>query len=817
MRAREHPEYQDERDYLDRAFQSLVAKRARFRSPVSEMVHEEAQLAVEDVLGRSLSALGSVQDNPYFARLDFHSDSEKYGPRYYLGRVSFEGDEGIRVVNWAADIGRLFYQGRPGRTSYLAPGGRVEGDLLLKRRLEITAGSLLDITDVFDLRPQQGQARPDDGTLGRAGREATDIEESYVARTITGRTGQRLQDITATIQREQYEIISAPADGALVVLGVAGSGKTSIALQRLAYLLYPGNSQGIRSERCIVFGPSRLFLSHIQAVLPDLGVTNIPQIPLHEWSLTEVGRASARTSDVVSERLAASLAPSEEQSLRNAARVRNSYEMSLVLDEYVRRLDSMVELPKVIALPGTFGPERVEVQIETDIDPSTADQPLNLRRESALNTLKRRAVTEFERAYRRKAEELRNLANRLEAKARALEAAGSWLGARTRDADFARAGEILLMDTEVPAEVESPLRSIDGPARDAAVEFRRRADRVRLRAERLAEDLVEGTPQRLAQESLAAAVESALAEHWRHFDAFTLVRTLFADRGLLAATASDILTPEEIISVTNATFSQPNVVDLTDLPAVHYLHVLLNGGGRDLFDHIVIDEAQDVSRLHYAVLAALAPSFTVVGDLNQGLSSFRGVESAIELEAAFYPRSVRLHRIVDSYRATAEITLFANSLLAQLSEPSTSMAKPFNRHGPPPERVPAVLSSRTAVIAEILHGLIAEGVSNVAVLCRTPQSAATLGAALQATLPDVIASSSTAYSGGVVVLPILAAKGMEFEAVVLAEAGEHDFSATDADVRMLYVAVTRALHRLFVIEEGALAAPLIRAFEGQGA
>ena len=113
--------------------------------------------------------------------------------------------------------------------------------------------------------------------------------DAYLREIISGRRDVQMQDIVATIQEHQDDLIRADPAQVLVIQGVAGSGKTAMALHRVAYLLYPGHKLGFDAERCIIFGPNQMFLGYIANVLPGLGVGEIPQTTFETWALERLG------------------------------------------------------------------------------------------------------------------------------------------------------------------------------------------------------------------------------------------------------------------------------------------------------------------------------------------------------------------------------------------------------------------------------------------------------------------------------------------------------------------------------------------------
>ncbi|MEP7359403.1 MAG: 3'-5' exonuclease, partial [Anaerolineales bacterium] len=235
-----------------------------------------------------------------------------------------------------------------------------------------------------------------------------------------------------------------------------------------------------------------------------------------------------------------------------------------------------------------------------------------------------------------------------------------------------------------------------------------------------------------------------------------------------------------------------------------------------------VDEAQDAAPLYYAALRRFTRngSLTILGDLAQGVYSYRGVSSWDEVRAAFDGLPYFFGDMRESYRSTYEIISFANRVLELLTPPGQTalLATPFERHGPPValRRLAAPAELAPALAAEIA-GLQQEGYQNIAVIAKTDDQCAQLAAELQAAGANalqLVTGGETPYDGGLVVLPVHLAKGLEFEAVLLAGADELSYPSAEFESRLLYVAVTRALHALRVFAVGAPSALLELAEEG---
>ena len=213
---------------------------------VRQIMFDRSEQAVRNMAAARL--------RPYFTRVNF---TEESGVKqvYYIGKHSVFRPNSVEpaVIDWRSPIANLYYSGQVGKMHYVAPDGEVRGELTLKRQFGIENGELISIFD-------------------------TDVvsKDAYLQSVLGATTGERLRDIVTSIQAEQNIVIRHPANVTLVVQGVAGSGKTTIALHRIAYLLYT-LQDSLRPEHVLILAPNPLFLNFIAGVLPDLGVEKVRQ------------------------------------------------------------------------------------------------------------------------------------------------------------------------------------------------------------------------------------------------------------------------------------------------------------------------------------------------------------------------------------------------------------------------------------------------------------------------------------------------------------------------------------------------------------
>lgn len=209
---------------------------------------------------KSISNLEVAKKRPYFARCDFNSYD--FGENsFYIGRTHIRDSSTNEIIiyDWRTPVANLFYDCEIGRTSYTSPLGNINGVLELKRQYEIKNNKLINIYDIDIVGSQISLEH----VLGR-------------------QSNKKMQDIIATIQKEQNLVIREEMYSNLIIQGIAGSGKTSILLHRISYLLYNFQNK-ISSDDFIVFAPNKLFLSYIDNVLPDLCTERVTQTTFDGW------------------------------------------------------------------------------------------------------------------------------------------------------------------------------------------------------------------------------------------------------------------------------------------------------------------------------------------------------------------------------------------------------------------------------------------------------------------------------------------------------------------------------------------------------
>ncbi|KPN83626.1 RNA polymerase recycling motor HelD [Apilactobacillus kunkeei] len=224
------------------------------RGLVNKVVQSEA------IIKNQLETYKKLADSPYFGRIDIKDDGDDDTESLYIGTASFVDDnENFLVYDWRAPISSIYYNGTLGKVSYQTPAGKQSTDLEKKRQFQISNG---EINNMFDTNETVG----DEMLQSVLGQQHDEV----------------MQNIVSTIQKEQNDIIRDTYNDLLVVQGVAGSGKTSAILQRIAFLLYHSRSS-LQADQIILFSPNRLFSHYISDVLPSLGERNMRQVTLQEF------------------------------------------------------------------------------------------------------------------------------------------------------------------------------------------------------------------------------------------------------------------------------------------------------------------------------------------------------------------------------------------------------------------------------------------------------------------------------------------------------------------------------------------------------
>lgn len=287
MAAIEHPDYNEELTRLNYTLEYLNSYNSNIKNE-KERVDKEVSYGWKNFnmdnpdqfnalvtnkilkgnLEQKLRNLDKSLSKPYFARVNFRENGSREMQSLYIGKVSLlrEEDQEPIIVDWRAPIATLYYEGRLGEAGYSSDDEYISGNISLKRQYTIEEAKLKEIYD-------------------------SDITTSddFLQAALGGSKDSRLKDIVSTIQAEQNKVIRADMWKPLIVQGAAGGGKTTLALHRIAYLLY-NNEKTLDPSSFMIMAPNRFFLSYISEVLPELGVENVYQTTFEDFALKIIGR-----------------------------------------------------------------------------------------------------------------------------------------------------------------------------------------------------------------------------------------------------------------------------------------------------------------------------------------------------------------------------------------------------------------------------------------------------------------------------------------------------------------------------------------------
>lgn len=267
-----------------------------------------------DLILKQKIKIESLIDTPYFARIDFKYDGEDEVEKVYIGRSAFIDSFGdMLIYDWRAPISSMYYDFELGYASYDAPLGKVEGDITLKRQFKITKSKMDYVIE-----------------------SALSIGDEILQRELSNTSDQRMKNIVSTIQKEQNKIIRNEKTDILVIQGVAGSGKTSIALHRVAYFLYKYREY-LSAENVVVISPNKVFSDYISNVLPELGEEPIIQLDFEDIAKEQLDKSLdfERFAEQVSE-----LLDNPDKDKIERISFKSSLEFVLLLDEYISYIDT---------------------------------------------------------------------------------------------------------------------------------------------------------------------------------------------------------------------------------------------------------------------------------------------------------------------------------------------------------------------------------------------------------------------------------------------------------------------------------------------
>lgn len=587
---------------------------------------------------------------PYFGRIDFleKKENSKVMP-IYIGIHTFYDPESRATLihDWRAPVSSMFYDHELGEAGYRSPSGEIKGVISLKRQYRIRGGKMEFMIE-----------------------SALTVHDDILQKELSSNADDKMKNIVATIQREQNRIIRNEDIRTLIIQGVAGSGKTSIALHRIAYLLYTFRDS-ISSKDILIISPNKVFSDYISNVLPELGEETVPETSM-------------------------------EQILSGVLEHKYKYQtyFGLVNELLEKPSSSLIDR---IAYKASFG-------FISELD---------------------KFILHIENTYFKAA------------------------------------------DVKLTKYITIPAPFIE----EQYLRFNRYP--IRRRFDAMADYMLDMLKIQYAF-TVTTAGRNLLKKE---------IRLMFAGN-------NDIQVYKNFFKWTNNPgmfkMRKGHTLEYSDLAPLAYLHLALEGNGNQPFrvKHLLIDEMQDYSPIQYKVIQKLFPCRkTVLGDAGQSVNPY-GSSTAETIQKSLTASEIM--KLCKSYRSTFEITDFAQKI-----HPNAEL-EPVARHGEKPQ----ILQFGSAV--EELSGIMGlistyrkSGYKSLGIICKTEQQARKMADMLKSYANDIsfLSSQSSAFVQGIVITSAHMAKGLEFDEVIIPQTDERNYRS-EIDKSMLYVAVTRAMHRL---------------------
>lgn len=679
---------------------------------------------------------------PYFGRVDFE---EKLGieEQIYIGKkgITSTADGEEIVVDWRAPVADLYYSSTGGKAYYRAPVGVIEGRLNLKRKFLFNANSL---EKIFDESINNIIINEESGS---------ELVDEFLKINLEESRGKKLKEVVATIQKEQNDIIRWPKNLPLIVQGSAGSGKTTVALHRLAYLMYRYR-ESMEGKDILVLAPNKIFLDYISDILPTLGSNDVRQTTFQELVMKYLKlKGKIKTKDDKLKELIEKEDTREKQYIVNSSRVRGDLLFKSIIDRYIALLESSaIEIKDILVSDYVLFSKREIMRLYLK---DLQSYPINKRKDEIKRYL------------------LLKLKERI---------------------------EILII--QIDREWDLKIRAIKKELDDSE-ERRQRLREIYNERDELKEYVRHDSKKILNQ----------YFKNWRGITCNDIYVNLFKDDEMFElATANKIpKSLAEYIKSDVISNSEKGIIDEDDLPVLFYIHTLLEGiDEKEKFKHIVVDEAQDYSPFQIYLINSLSKgnSLTLVGDLAQGIYHYKGIKSWNDITEGVFNGKATFITLSQSYRSTVEIIEFANSTL-DAQGLGLKSAKPVLRHGDKPEVIKSVSRKNSVVIIEeIIRKLHSNGKHSIAIITKTYNEGKILEKELKKhtniNFTLVKGNEKESINTDVIIIPAYLTKGLEFDGTIIYNPTEKNYPNNILSQRLLYVALTRALHNEFIITEEEL-------------
>lgn len=693
----------------------LVDKEEELKNLFNNFIGDREELwKIADMKKIHIRNLKTSVNKPYFARIDFTSDEDGKVSTVYIGKNGVIKNTDIIVTDWRAPVSSLYYDAEIGRCSFEAPNGTISGNMSLKRQFEIELGELQEYFDV-DLVSND------------------ELLQKY----LNSNNDARLKSIVSTIQKEQNDVIRKKIFDNIIIQGVAGSGKTTVALHRIAYLVY-NYMKTIKQNQYLVIGPNPVFLKYIKSVLPDLDVSSVEQCTFEQFAQKYIDEnISVNSSD---KKVIDNI---EGKNNSDVDKFKCSIKYKKMIDKFLKIYFYSITSKSLML--GNF--EVIPQNIMREIFEGTEEvysKDLNNKIEITIDRLCKYIEDNYD-----------------------------FITSRYNNYSFE------LFKNVQTDEEKNKMRNM------------------------FSKDRAE----------LSKNCRSILRKYFNKSKVSTIkLYKLF----ISSINDYDIYNYNNISELKRKIQKniKNNSYDFEDLSALIYIKTALGlNKNYERIKHTVIDEAQDLGEFNFYVLKESLPAstFSIFGDLAQSIYDYRGINNWNEVNEVMFSGNGEIVNFNKSYRTTAEIMESADDVLDSIGLSRSDMVV---RHGNPVQ-VSEIEDANNIpeYIAEKICEYKEKGYKTIAVISKTDLLSNYINKALKMfgiNIPNVTANDDLIDEKfRVCTISNQLAKGLEFDAVILNNANEEIYSSNSSlDMKLLYVALTRALHELDIVYSGTITKPL---------
>lgn len=648
--------------------QMYEEKEARYKKEVTELFQAvkkgegdsfgllEAGKSILEHTQNALRKNRAALQKAYFGRVDYEDKTYGVTESRYIGKNGVtRNSNDVVIVDWRAPVSSVYYENELGEGSYEVPGSEpVEIQLFKKRTYDIQKDRLLGFYD-----------------------DDVAANDELLVKYLSQHKEAVLGDIIATIQKEQNQIIRDIPFKNIIVQGVAGSGKTTVALHRISYLLYNYEEKYKPAEFCIV-GSSDMLLHYISSGLPELDVNHVRQMRMDLFLPYLMGKAWKKKYRILPDD---GMAPVKSKLA------------------FVRKLEEFLSSWKETYL--------------------------------CLDSIRDREL-----------------------------------------------GCILSRENMEETRDRNPQLSL-------------------LQLEKLLNERIASRIRFLCTEKDEGYRKEKLKEYRKYFDSSKQKWTEIQIYRAFLLWLSQNEEQQKGFSETLAHLDKGEM-DLYDAGALGLIYKrILMKKTADEFSQIIIDEAQDFGEMIYYVMRELLPEcyFTIMGDVSQNIRYETGMNDWEGLKQIMFQKEKdSFYLLAKSYRNTIEISECAGRVLEKASAGSYKI-QPVIRHG---REVCVQIKQGEALkkaLQDTVKQVLEKGFETIAVVCREEREAEEVQKLLG------IEKTQEGFHNGVMVLPVTLTKGLEFDTVILWKPDAEHYGENPREAKLLYVAITRALHELYLLGE----------------